>query len=268
MSKGHNELLMALLPSQLVIKKFVNNMPESNYELFLTDYLNASTYFMKKTHGEAFIYQEDQSNGQCDCYSDSGDTKIGIDFKLFGSQKGFQAKSILSQQITQVCPGSYAFSPSKEKGTITGTWILSALEDKSLGDLEAIAACPDPSVFTDVIDSDIYSVLKTLVVSKNLFLFLGYRFLFPADYQFDEEEELSDLVSSLSDRLKAIIAYREKQVGTYETFFSFIFEDKLIMTIFQEGKLVLIDKVPLTASTIFIDLNSLSFPNETIRIKS
>ena len=48
MSPGHNKLIAEMLPAQFVIRGSIENMPECNYELYLTEFLNASSFFMGK----------------------------------------------------------------------------------------------------------------------------------------------------------------------------------------------------------------------------
>ena len=80
-------------------------------------------------------------------------------------------------------------------------------------------------------------VLKKLKVRKNLFLFLTNRFHFPEGFSFDFIKELDDLCLSLSERLEHVIAFRNKFAEGHDTYFSFIFEDKLIITECNNGKL-------------------------------
>ena len=113
MSPGHNKLIAEMLPAQFVIRGSIENMPECNYELYLTEFLNASSFFMGKTFNNPFVFQEDQSKGQCDCYAQIDTDKYGLDFKLFGSEKALQGKSIFSSQIIKVGQGAYAFAVPK-----------------------------------------------------------------------------------------------------------------------------------------------------------
>lgn len=107
MSPGHNKLIAEMLPAQFVIRGSIENMPECNYELYLTEFLNASSFFMGKTFNNPFVFQEDQSKGQCDCYAQIDTDKYGLDFKLFGSEKALQGKSIFSSQIIKVGQGAF-----------------------------------------------------------------------------------------------------------------------------------------------------------------
>ena len=43
-----------ILDAPLIIKCFVNDEPECNYELYLTELINHSKPFMQKSEGEAF----------------------------------------------------------------------------------------------------------------------------------------------------------------------------------------------------------------------
>ncbi len=261
MSPGHDKLITKMLPAHLVIHGAVQNDPNSNYELYLTEFLNASAYFMGKTRGNPFVFQEEQSKGQCDCYAKIGTEEYGLDFKLFGSEKALQGKSLFSLQAIKYGDCFWAITePKMKSGSITGTWILSILKDRTLAELERI----DTSYFLaspeTLMEREIQAALKVMKVKKNLFLLLTYRFFFPTDFQYDYEEEMTDLILSISEKLESVIAFRQAYTDELETFFSFLFEDELIITEFQNGHLELIDHIPITASKVFCELNLLIEP--------
>ena len=267
MSPGHNKLIAEMLPAQFVIRGSIENMPECNYELYLTEFLNASSFFMGKTFNNPFVFQEDQSKGQCDCYAQIDTDKYGLDFKLFGSEKALQGKSIFSSQIIKVGQGAYAFAVPKERGSITGTWILSVLKDRSFDELEMISNNVYQSDPANLIEREIQGVLKKLKVRKNLFLFLTNRFHFPEGFSVDFIKELDDLCLSLSERLEHVIAFRNKFAEGHDTYFSFIFEDKLIITECNNGKLKKADCIPLSQSKVFWDLNTILNPFGGIKLR-
>lgn len=66
-SRIYNSLQANIPSSALIIKKFVRGDDRSNYELYLTELINASDFFRKKLHDGCYIYQEIQSDSEPDC---------------------------------------------------------------------------------------------------------------------------------------------------------------------------------------------------------
>ncbi|SHO48699.1 hypothetical protein [Anaerocolumna xylanovorans] len=58
-----------LLPSELIIKDFVKGEPECNYENYLLEIVNKSSFFREKSEEENFVSPQIESNGECDCNS-------------------------------------------------------------------------------------------------------------------------------------------------------------------------------------------------------
>lgn len=88
------DLRYRVLEAPFIIKDYVADEKRCNYELYLTELLNNSKW-IGKHHSCHFEYQESQSSGECDAYSDD----YGIDFKLIASKTQLQARSILSFRI-------------------------------------------------------------------------------------------------------------------------------------------------------------------------
>ncbi len=257
MKEKNNPLLLKVLPANLLIKGFVKNMDECNYENYLTEFINASSYFMEKTGGIYFKYQNDQSNGQCDCYAKTKEYEYAIDYKLFGSQNALYGRSVLSNQITEITLGAYAFSQPRENKNIIASNILETIKDVTLEELEDIVDSKYAISEKTIVKRDIQGILRILRVKKNLLLFLTYQFLFPRDYHYDFEEEKEGLLKSISKRMKNIIIYRNELVENYDTFLCFLFENHLIITEFTDCGLKEVDVLPIDASPLFMKLSEI-----------
>lgn len=144
---------------------------------------------------------------------------------------------------------------------------MSVLKDRSFDELEMISNNVYQSDPANLIEREIQGVLKKLKVRKNLFLFLTNRFHFPEGFSFDFIKELDDLCLSLSERLEHVIAFRNKFAEGHDTYFSFIFEDKLIITECNNGKLKKVDCIPLSQSKVFWDLNTILNPFGGIKLR-
>ena len=75
-----SELLkFKLLPASLINTNFVQGNPNSNYEKYLLEFVNASPFFLKKSKGQVYTAPESEHCGQCDCISDH----YTLDFKIW-----------------------------------------------------------------------------------------------------------------------------------------------------------------------------------------
>ena len=77
------------LPPELVIKNFIPDVEEDNYENYILEFLNASDWFMEKVGYIPFFHPVSEHFGECDCIS--GD--YGIDLKLVLSNSELKRKS-------------------------------------------------------------------------------------------------------------------------------------------------------------------------------
>lgn len=262
-TKANTDLLIKLLPAEYIISGFIKNMPDCDSEVYLLECINQSPFFMKKTRGSHFLRQISQSNGECDCYAGNEHNRYELDFKLFGSQKALQAKSIFSLQVEKLRDGYVYSVPKKKEGTIKATWILKALKGLSLFELEQVAHGEDLDRFDKDINDDIRHVLKKLNVKKNLFLFLIEYFYFNNScYVFNNE--LEDILHTLNTYLSGMLLYRKKYAEGHDTFFSFIFDKKLIISQFGENGIALVDVVDLEKSETFMKIDSTLDPMNSV----
>ena len=99
---------LAALPTQLdpdrsigiaSIKLFYNIF-DKNYEKYVLDFINNSSYFKK--YG-TFIHPISESNGECDAISE----KYELDFKLFISQKEAKLRHKMADEIKENEDGTF-----------------------------------------------------------------------------------------------------------------------------------------------------------------
>lgn len=57
------------IPAAVVLNNFVKNEEDSNYELFLLEFLNLSDYFQRKSKYNLYQKPVKESNGECDAIS-------------------------------------------------------------------------------------------------------------------------------------------------------------------------------------------------------
>ena len=106
-----SELNFKLLPAALLIKNFVKGNPDSNYEKYLLEFVNSSSFFREKSKGQIYTSPENENFGQCDCISDN----YSLDFKMLISPNMAKAKNLFSYSICQPLPGITMYGDARRK---------------------------------------------------------------------------------------------------------------------------------------------------------
>ena len=123
-----------VLPAPLLIRFFVEGDSRDNYELYLTELVNCSEYFLGLSHGSQYEYSEKQAHGECDAITKDYE----LDYKLTESSSRMQAARLHASQIT-VAGGITMFSAARETSDILATYLHSGLRAiKSFEEIESI----------------------------------------------------------------------------------------------------------------------------------
>lgn len=234
-----------MLDAPLIIKGFVNDEPECNYELYLTELINHSKLFMQKSEGEAFKWEEHQSHGECDAVSKN----YSIDYKLLATRSSLQGLRETSSRITKNAEGGIAFGLGRWPAGIpfTGVRTVAALRSYSLKDFNKIATNPDGRI-----EREISIILKSLRVKKNLLLFYPYTLMFSEPHSF--ESGCGSIAEAFNYDLDRIGSYRRYEAPGFDTYLSTIYEKKLLIFQLTDEAWQLEDFVEMELSKIYMDL--------------
>ena len=104
-----NTLFEKILHPALIIHEYVIGETKCNYELYITELINKSSVFMKKTKGKPLCCIESQSHGEPDASSDN----YSIDYKLLATRSSLQGLRETSNSITKLCEGVYIFGSGR-----------------------------------------------------------------------------------------------------------------------------------------------------------
>lgn len=244
-------LTAMLLPPEMLIKKFVYNDTNCDYEKYLLEFINTSTYFLEKSKGEHYTKPASEESAQCDCISPS----YQLDFKLFASKTLLHACSILPKRKALVAPGVIALQPPKEKnGSIKASLIHSILRDY---DFEGLRSLRCVETKEQGITNDICTLLKKMETRKNILLFLPYRFSFGKEYSFFDG--VDQIRNALNNDFQYIMQYRSFMMNDrFDTYMAFIYNGRIVFMVKDGVYLDYIDSVNLNKSKIFMDLSSYS----------
>ena len=105
-----SELTIKPMPPSAIIKNFVEGVPNCNYEIYLRELINNSTYFRDKGKS-AYSEPPSEEAGQCDAISE----EYELDFKLLDSQTKLMADSILKEQPMVPVSGIVAHTECKNQ---------------------------------------------------------------------------------------------------------------------------------------------------------
>ncbi len=251
-----SELLkFKLLPASLINTNFVQGNPNSNYEKYLLEFVNASPFFLRKSKGQVYTAPESEHCGQCDCISDH----YTLDFKMIVSPTMAQAKNLFTQSICQPCAGVTMYGDAKikpsDKGyrpieaTVLHTW----LRDLSVDELYQISLFDD---FSIPAYTDIKSILNAINKPKNIICMLPYEYVI--DEHGDIELLKKEVIKTISADYRSLVDYRMKIQSGYENYVAFVFENNLFVLQFNKSSVDVTDIIPVTKSKIFCQLRSVA----------
>lgn len=237
-----------LLPATLIVRNFVKGDDNCNYEIYLREFLNHSSWFRKKVLYD-FVAPLSEANNECDAYAG----EYGIDFKLIGSRTALQARSILSKTITNLSNGVTAYGVSKDNTFMSVFRIHAILRNRTIEDLKAIREIETRAQNEE---TEIRTFLKTLETQKNLLLFFPYEFSFETTYEI--LEGANQIENALNMDFRNSILYRYERTENLETYMSFIYEDYFFIMFWDDDRFKIIDHIELSKSKTYMRLKNYS----------
>lgn len=236
-----------LLPASLIIKNFVRNEKECNYEKYMLQFVNESEYFLNKSNGMRYVSPENETFGQCDCITNS----YQMDFKLIASKTELQGASILSMQ-KRIKSGVLVTSVPKEKERgMDVTRIHAALRNYNF---EMLCKLRGNATKKQGVENDVCELLKTLETKKNLLLFFSYKFSFQGDYKFNEG--VLQIQKAISSCFQVVMQYRHNVADGFDTYIAFVYDEHIVFVEEIDNYFSYIDSVKLSKSPIYLKLLS------------
>lgn len=240
------------MPPSVVIKGFVEGEPDSDYEVFMRELLNASGRFQEKSRGERYEAPASEEAGQCDANS----AHYAIDFKLLASQTELMAGSILSEQPIAAAKGlTYYTVCKKPGGKVEATRIHAALRGLSVDDLEALRLTLTKHTNRS---NDIPQVLETVEVKKNALLLFPYMLYF--DEELPDEEAVEIIRRSLKNDFRQLMLYRERHSPGYDTYLAVEHEGRFLLFQWGSGNMAFIEAIPTSMTPTYERLREYQDP--------
>ena len=221
------------LEAPLIIKGFVKNDPECNYEIYLRELLNVSSWFQKLYPGK-FVKPESESNGECDANNSS----YSIDFKLFASKTSLMARRELSSQIELLCDGCWSIGESRKHGAIQATRLFAAFRDLILSQIKEMRGS---GTKISGIEDDVISATKIIETKKNLLLFFPYTFSFQNPHSQSEAQSL--IADGLNTDFQPLFQYRTECAEGFDTYFVCLYKNTFLLFQLENTTLVFCEAI-------------------------
>lgn len=251
------KLKMILFPADVLIKNHIQNDSLSNYELFLAEVVNSSTFFRKKAPA-GYRYNYSQSKGEADCIS----KYYSIDFKLLGSESEFKAKSLLSLQKRTIANGVTVMGPKSNLKEMEAIRLHVALRDYSVDELKMIFKQDMPCRSDEdyLLLHDVKHVLKTALTKKNILWFFSYYFVNEVDEHPQKDNDIREIAASLELCFGSLMRYRDEYCAEFDTYICVVYEDEFLLFDVNDGKFLFVDLVPVSEIESFMHLNKYQYP--------
>ena len=244
------KITFKILPPQAIVKNFIEKEENCNYEIYLMEILNTSTYFRHLSSEEEYYKPVSEENGQLDAISKA----YSIDFKLLIAESIMEGNSILSSSITKFGDGVYGFGgfKAKKKKEMKCTNLCQAIRYLTLEELESI----EQKKKRTFIERDIASFLDVLRTKKNILCFMPYVFDYKGKYV--EVKAIEEVMKALYRDLKESMRYRYKNAKDFDTYVITIFADKFIVLKMDAYDYELVDLIATSRIKTFQYLMSIS----------
>ena len=103
------------------------------------------------------------------------------------------------------------------------------------------------------IENDIYELLETLKVNKNLMLFFPYRFTFDNEHEFFDGVE--QICEAINNDFQCAMQYRKYVANDYDTYMAFVFDGHIVFMEEKYNIFYFVDRVELSKSNVYQNLS-------------
>lgn len=247
-------LKIRYLPAPLIISKFVENKENCNYENYMRELVNASSFFLNKSNNEFYEAPDSEDKGQPDCISDC----YSFDLKLLLPETAGIAKREFTTSIVQFSEGFWGYgeprksAKDKDYKPINGTLFHCVFRKMNYDDL---LKYEDVKTHKKCKERDVNILLKDMQTHKNLLCLVPYKFSFEND-NISHSYGQAFIANAIAKDYGILFEYRSKKLNnSYETFISFIYDGSLTILGMKDGKIDIVDEIPLKNSETYLDLS-------------
>lgn len=242
-----NELRIKTLEIGFVKKDFIENF-ETNYEDYLTEFINKSRFVKDKGNKKFFIIEK-QSNGESDITNEI----YSMDYKLLVDRKTIENMFYYTETIALDKHGARIYGASRKTGKWKKYIFINILKGVSENDIRNINDLPKSKL--DDVQKLLKDYIHNIKKDKNILYFIPYNLYF--ENQIMDIDRLQYVAEKLSDGLRGFMEYRLAYVKDKDTYFSFISNENIIFLKYDDG-LKIYDIVPLKESKLYLEIEDIS----------
>ena len=248
-----NLIKAQIMPATVLLNKYISNEKDSNYELFLLEYLNQSPYFQHKSKSQRYKGPISENNSEPDAISSS----YTIDFKLLATTTYLRGLRLASQSVSVYCKGITAYGPPREPGAeFRVGQIHNIFKELSLEELVRFRKNHKPMKFIDD-NADILNVLTTVETNKNVLLFFPYKLVLSQDIEIPNSIEI--IAKELEKFFIGLLRYREKSTK-FETYLLTEYNESFLLFSFKNDSIQYLESVKTQNLPTYIKL--LNYSNQ------
>ncbi|MBN2962101.1 MAG: hypothetical protein JTJ15_06470 [Streptococcus sp.] len=249
----NNPIKAQILPATILLNKFIANEHDSNYELFLLEYLNQSPYFQKKSNFQRYEKPISENNSEPDAISPS----YTIDFKLLAATTYLRGLRLASPSVSVPCEGVIAYGrPRKTGKEFRVGQIHNIFKELSLEELLMFRKKHNKLRSIDD-TADILNVLTTVETNKNILLFFPYKL------SLSQGIEIISPIETISKELEKffleLLKYREKNTE-FDTYLLTEYNDLFLLFSFKTDSIQYLECVKTKDIPTYIKL--LNYSNQ------
>ena len=238
----------------MIIKNYITNKENCNYEIYMRELINSSLFFLEKSNHEIYKEPKSEERHQSDCESAYYD----LDFKLLLPETAGIAIREFSFSIVQFSEGFYGYGSSRitlgdEKYKPIETTLFHSVLRKMKYD--ELLKYEKVNVRKKSLSRDVNLLLKDMRTPKNLLCLIPYRFFFEG--RINHKDGLAIIMNAVTEDYDVLFDYRSRKFDDlYETYISFIYDNNLCILGLNDGKIIMCDEILLSISKTYTDLSS------------
>lgn len=240
-------LIIKPLKVGFIKKDFVKNF-KTNYEEYLTDFVNSSKFVVDNGNRKFRVIKK-QSHGECDITNG----QYAMDYKLLMDNKTIENMNYYSENISVQSDGEVGYSASKRTGKYRIYILLNIFRTLTKEDIKNIEDTPRSNLTE--IQKLVKDYISKIKKNKNVLYFMPYNLYFQDKKM--NEKMLIFVANQLSEGLKGFLEYRNMHIKDKDTYFSFV-SNKNIVFLKYDGKLKLYDIIPLEESKLYLKIKDIS----------
>ena len=225
--------MITFLPTMMISKCEINGQ-QIDYENYLTELVNLSTYFMGLTYGEKYTKIIEHDNGQADVRT----SNYELDFKLLVNQDfvNNKLKSLPNVDYSHIKDGYVCMMDKSNAGNSLTPAKANSVFVLFFNRLLSITKEQIEKFEADK-NSDLYSIIKMMKKEKNLLFFLPFEIECFTDIEVVNTVARIKNIFTIRDSINkdTFIAVLRKEKGTLDEFYILKYED---------SNFRIVDKVP------------------------